>query len=378
MGNLHLSHPRLSDFEARARRRLPFFCAEYLLSGTGEDRGLARNAQALNAVTLTPRALSGDFVPKTQSHLFGQTYAYPFGVAPVGATGLIWPGGEAALAQMGKNYNLPYCLSTVAAQSPEAIGPLVEGFGWFQLYPLQNLDYRRDLVRRARDAGFKVLVLTVDVPTRSRRERQIKAGFTVPPKITPVMVWQAMKCPAWSLQFLRHGMPTFPSLTPYFEGMKHAEAYRAMAHELHGRPDWSIIADLKKHWDGPLVIKGILRPDDAMRALGEGADALWVSNHGARQIDAAPAPINRLPAIRAAVGDEAKLIVDSGISSGLDVARALALGADFVFAGRAFLLGLAAFGVRGGAHVAEIFADDLKNAMIQLGAKTTADLRLAL
>ena len=375
MGNLHQSHPRLSDVERRAHRRLPFFCAEYLFSGTAEDRGIAHNTAAIDRVRLYPKVLRGDFDPDTSLDIFGQTYKYPFGIAPVGATGLIWAGGERMLARLSTDMGIPYCLSTVATQSPEIIGPLTNQMGWFQLYPLKNNDYRHDLIDRAKIAGFRVLVLTVDVPVRSRRERQIKAGFTVPPKINSAMIWQAFQCPAWSFNFIRHGIPTFPSLTPYFSAMKYAEAYRAMAHELHGRPDWSIISELKEQWDGPVVVKGILRPDDAKQALGHGCDGVWISNHGARQMDAAPAPVEMLPAIRKAVGDQATIFLDSGVRSGLDVARALALGADFVFAGRAFLSGLAAFGRAGGQHVAEIFSQDLENLMIQLGSKSLKDLR---
>jgi L-lactate dehydrogenase (cytochrome) len=367
-------YPRITDLAERAYRRIPYFAWEYLDSGTGYDVGAARNVAAMHDVRLTPKLLQGRFDPEIETELFGVTYSAPFGVAPVGLTGLMWPGAEIILAKAAAKARIPYSLSTVATEAPETIGAVAGGMGWFQLYPPRSTDIRRDLLKRARDAGFTTLLVTADVPMGSTRERQRKAGVAVPPKMTAMMIYRCMIRPHWSLATLVHGKPRFRGVEKYVAAKDLQNMTAFIGQGLGGTLDWDYLKEVRREWDGPVVVKGLLDTDDVRRALAEGVDGIGVSNHGARQTDAVPPAIQALPQIKDIVGDKAKIIFDSGIRSGLDIARALALGADFVLSGRAFMYGVAALGARGGEHVAEMFRDDLLNNMSQLGCRTISDL----
>ena len=370
--DLDLSHPALSDLRARCRRRLPGFVWEYLDSATGGQAAQRRNRAALDRVLLCPAALTGPVEADLSVDLFGQVQTLPVGIAPVGMSGMIWPGAEAALARLAATTGIPYCLSTVATREPEEIGPLVSDRGWFQLYPPRDGEIRRDILRRARDAGFRVLVLTVDVPAPSRRERQRRARLTFPPQLTPKMLAQIATSPAWALGTLRMGTPRLRMMEGYAvrvgrEAGGNAESTAHAGYLLRTAPDWDYLAALRREWDGPLVVKGVLDPDAAARLPETGCDAVWVSNHAGRQFEGAPAAIAALPAIRAAVGTAYPVLFDSGVEGGLDVLRAFALGADFVFLGRAWHDALGAFGPRGAAHLVHILREDLIANMAQIG-----------
>ncbi len=371
-------YPAITDLERRARKRIPFFSWEYLASGTGADQAVQRNADSLAEITLTPQLLKGRFDPSIETELFGVTYAAPIGIAPIGLTGLIWPAADAALASAAADRRIPYCMSTVSTTSPEVAGPLADGMGWFQLYPPREKDMRDDLIERARVAGFTTLVVTADVPARSRRERQVKARIRVPPKIGPKLIVQSAVNPAWSMSVLRNGMPRFRTLEKYVDKATMQNIAGFVGASLGGTLSFDYLAEVRNEWRGPLVVKGILDPDDAERCLDNGADSIWVSNHGGRQLDGAIAAIDALPAILEQVDGRVPVIFDSGVRSGLDVARALAVGADFVFCGRAFLFGVAALGHKGAAHAYDVLADELVNVMAQTGCRHTADLPLRL
>ena len=330
-------YPRISDLADKAYTRIPFFAWEYLNSGTGYDVGAKRNVVAMHDVRLTPKLLQGQFEPKIETELFGQTYAAPFGVAPVGLTGLMWPGAEIILAKMAAKYRIPYSLSTVATEAPETIGAAAEGMGWFQLYPPRSANIRKDLLERAKASGFTTLLVTADVPTGSTRERQRKAGVAVPPKITPMMIYRCAIRPQWSLATLMHGTPRFRGVEKYVAAKDLQNMTAFIGQGLGGTLDWDYLKEVRKEWDGPIVVKGLLDHDDVHRAIEEGIDGIGVSNHGSRQTDGAPASIEALPQIKDIVGDRAKIIFDSGIRSGLDILRPLALGADIVLIGRPYL-----------------------------------------
>jgi L-lactate dehydrogenase (cytochrome) len=319
--------------------------------------------------------MRGRFEPETETTLFGRTYAAPFGVAPVGLTGLMWPEAENILARAAARFRIPYSLSTVATQAPETIGPLADGMGWFQLYPPRDPAIRRDLLQRAKDAGFTTLLVTADVPTGSTRERQRRAGVSVPPRITPLMLWRCAIRPWWSLSTLHSGIPRFRGIEKYADGQTLQNMTAFIGQGLGGTLDWAYLDAVRAEWDGPIVIKGIMSVADVRDALAFGADGIGVSNHGARQCDGTPAAIEVLPRIAAVVEGRVPIIFDSGIRTGLDIARALALGADFVLCGRAFMYGVAALGEKGGEHVAEMLLTDLRNNMSQLGCRTIAELR---
>jgi L-lactate dehydrogenase (cytochrome) len=375
MANLLNRYPSIEDLRRRAKGRIPHFAWEYIDSGTGADECMRRNRAALQAVTLVPEFMKGAFEPQLTTRLFDTDYAVPFGVSPVGLTALMWPRAERILARAAARHRFPYTLSTAATEAPETIGPLAEGMGWFQLYPPRRTDIRQDLIARARDSGFTTLLVTADVPVASRRERQVRAGVVVPPKITPRMLYRCMVRPTWSLATLVAGSPRFRGLEKYIDGSDMRDMLSFIGQELGGSLDWAYLEAVRQEWDGPLVLKGILTTAEAERAAAIGFDGIMVSNHGGRQFDGAPAAIDVLPAIAEAVGQRTKILFDSGVRGGLDIARALALGADFVLMGRAFMYGVAALGRRGGDHVAELLKADLINNMTQLGCATLDQLR---
>lgn len=366
--------PAIADLERRAKRRMPHFSWEYLASGTGADQTVERNLTALSEVTFTPQLLKGSLDPRVETELFGIPYSAPIGIAPVGMTGLIWPGADAALARTAAEQRIPYVLSTVATESPEVAGPMADGMGWFQLYPPRDLSLRADLLERAARSGFTALVVTADVPTASRRERQRKARVRVPPVIGPRLVAQAALHPAWTVGVLRHGMPRFRGLERYLDDATMQKTAGFVGANLGGTLSFEYLSEVRAEWDGPLVVKGILDPDDAQRCIDVGADAIQVSNHGGRQLDGSRGAIDALPAVVQRVGDAVPVLFDSGVRSGLDVARAIALGAAFVFCGRAFMFGLGALGDRGPAHALEILRDDLVNVMAQTGCEHLSEL----
>lgn len=367
--------PGIDDLEARAEKRIPRFAWEYLASGTGSEYAVQRNLDRLHAVQLLPQLLKGPLAPVLKTDLFGVTYDAPVGIAPIGLTSLIWPGADRALARTAAVSRIPYVMSTVATEAPEVTGPMAAGMGWFQLYPPRDLSIRSDLLDRAAQSGFTTLVVTADVPAASRRERQRKARVRVPPVIGPALLLQSAVHPAWAAGVLRHGLPRFRALEPYVDQATMRSTAGFVGANLGGTLSFDYLAEIRQQWEGPLVVKGILHPADARRCVENGADAIQVSNHGGRQMDATPAAIDALGPVIDEVGGSVPVLFDSGIRSGLDVARALAVGASFVFCGRAFMFGLGALGDAGVAHAYEILRDGLINTMTQVGCERPDDLR---
>ena len=372
--DLDLTYPAVSDLRLKARRRIPHFAFEYLDSGTGQELQVARNRAALDDVWFMPQVLSGEVAPEWSTELMGVRYGRPFGIAPLGMSGLMWPGAERILAAAAARHRIPYGLSTVATRTPEDVGPHVEDMGWFQLYCPRDPEIRKDMLKRAWDAGFRTLVFTVDVPDDSRRERQRRAKLTLPPQITPRVIWEVATHPAWALGTLREGVPRLRLPESYVDNTQARSSLAHAGHVIRGAPTWEMVDILREEWPGKLVVKGVMAPEIALRLVGLGVDAIWVSNHGGRQLEAAPAAITMLPAVRAAVGPEVALIFDSGVSSGMDVLRALALGADFVMLGRAWHYAVAALGAKGPDHLLHILTDDMRLNMAQFGAHSLSDL----
>lgn len=367
--------PSISYLEAKAKKRIPKVSWSYLQPGTGKGLAAQRNRARFDQYTLMPSFAKGTLKPNLQTTIFGKTYHTPFGIAPVGLTGLIWPRSEFFLANAAHEYGFPFCLSTVATQTPEDVGKHMGDMGWFQLYPPKDPAIRADLLQRAKASGFHTLVITVDVPAPGRREESRKAGMRMPVKFTPSIIWDGITHPMWTIKTLLEGLPSLKTVASYAEttDMKVAAEYARF--KFRGDVDWNYIREVKALWNGPVIIKGILSPKDAIKAVEEGLDGICVSNHGGRQFDGAPAAIDALPAIKQAVGDQARIIFDSGITCALDIIKALALGADFVLLGKAFMYGCAALGEKGPHHVADILIEDLTNNMKQLGVESVEELK---
>lgn len=367
-------YPMIDDLIPVAHRRVPRYAIDYLEHGAGRERLVRKNRSAFDDVRITPRYLRTLDGLDPSVDLFGQRYDLPFGIAPVGMGSLIWPGAEMINGKAAAENNIPMTLSTVACTSMEAMAEVTEGRLWYQLYSPKDEAIRWDLVRRAKAAGIDVLMVTVDVPVPPRRERTIRSGLSVVPKITIGNVVRAALRPTWSLETLRHGIPQFRNFAPYIPpGSSFQDAANFVRDQL-GRPiGLDEVKAIRDRWSGKLIVKGILHPDDAVATVDDvGADGVLVSNHGGRGSDAAPPSIDALPAIVDAVGKRATILLDSGIRSGLDVLRACSLGADFVLVGRPFFYGVAALGKPGAHHVIRILRDELGHAMRQHGCDSLA------
>ncbi|MEM7197120.1 MAG: alpha-hydroxy acid oxidase [Pseudomonadota bacterium] len=374
--DLDFRYPALSDLRRKAKARMPYFAFEYLDSATGRELGAQTNARALDAVQFLPSILKGQIQPDLRCNVMGRQYQYPFGIAPVGMSGMLWPGGEAILARCARTHNIPYCLSTVTVATPEDIGPIACDNGWFQLYPPHKKDVMHDMLRRVKEQGFDKLVVTLDVPGESRRERQRRARLTTPLRLNVKMIWSILTHPAWSLGMAWHGKPNMPFVESYLsEEERSSDAFMHAGRVIRGYPDWAYMQALRDAWDGDLIAKGVMDAQDAKRLAAMGVDGIWVSNHSARQFEGGPASITQLPKIREALGPDIPIFFDSGVTSGLDIMRALALGANFVFLGRSFHYALCALGEQGVEHFIHILRADMTANMLQIGTPTLADLK---
>jgi (S)-mandelate dehydrogenase len=375
---LHRRFPTVAHLRRQARRKLPHFAFEYCDGGAGADGGIARNWSALDAVELVPRYGVTTALPPVDVELFGKRYSAPVGVAPMGGPSLVFPGADQMLAAACQRANLPYVLGLVGGMTVEQAAEIAPDVLWFQLYRCARNEHAIgfDLVKRAQACGVGVLVLTVDVPVRTTRSREVAAGIATPFKPDLRMLAGILTSPRYFASLMRHGQPRFGNLKPYTKDDAHLNEVAAFVRrEMGGAFTWDEVAKYRERWKRPLVVKGILHPADAEKCVALGADGIIVSNHGGRQVEGLPAPIDALPAIARAVGARARVMLDSGIRSGLDVTRAFALGADMAFAGKAFLWGLGALGADGPGHVIDLFIDEMKSAFGQIGALRPADAR---
>jgi (S)-mandelate dehydrogenase len=368
--------PTIEDLRARARRRVPRFAFDFVDGGANDETCVERNVKAFRAVELLPRYCIDTKGASTEVELFGARYAAPIGMAPMGSPGLMWPGAEEYMAKAAQRARIPFVLATPANAAIERIAELAPDVFWFQLYrfPYDDHAITFDLVRRADAAGARVLVPTVDSAGKSKRPRDIRNGVALPFPITAYNAWQVATSPAWAMSLLRHGMPRTENLVPYAgPDPTQVSTGRTMQLRSGGSHTWDELARLRERWRRAFVVKGILHPQDAERAVALGADGIIVSNHGGRHFDGAPASIDMLPAIVAAVGSRSTVMIDSGIRGGLDVVRALALGAKAGFTGRPFLYGLAALGPIGAAHVVDLFLDEIRTEFTHTGIRSVAE-----
>ena len=368
-------YPAITDLEKKAKSRIPEVAWAYLSSGTGDELAVSRNREAFNQIQYNPTFMHGEQTVDLKTTVLGRAYNLPFGIAPVGLSGLMWPGAEMILAQTAKDYNIPYCLSTVATQTPETIGPISQENSWFQLYTPRKKEIRTHLLARAKTSGFNTLIVTADVPYPSRRERTKRAGLRTPPKLTAKFLWGGISNPAWTRQVMKHGLPKLKTVIQYAESKQATKVFEELRKGFGGTLSWDYLKELREEWTDNLIIKGLTHPNDAERAVQIGVDAIIVSNHGGRQFDAVPPSIKLLPLIVDAVGDKTCIMFDSGINSGLDIIKAYQQGAQFVFLGRGFLTGVAALGAQGGNHVCEVLKEDLRANLMQLGIENINDIK---
>jgi (S)-mandelate dehydrogenase len=367
----HRHYPTVDYLRRRARRHIPHFAFEYADGGSGkEDAGIKRNWAALDAVELVPRYGVMPKLPTCEVELFGRRYNAPIGIAPMGGPSIIWPGGDLHLARAAQRAGIPYALSTAGGATIEDVARVAPDVFWFQLYRLPADDHAvsRDLVNRAEAVGCRTLVLTLDVPVRTTRPREVATGIAGAFNITPAILAQIMRAPGWAAAILQHGMPRFESLRTYVGANASLNDVIAFARrEIQGAFTWDEVRGYRDRWKGTLIVKGIMHPQDAETAVSLGVDGIIVSNHGGRQVEALPASIDVLPAIARQVGKRATVLMDSGVRSGSDIVRACALGAASAFAGKAFLWGLGALGEEGPDYVVDLLIEETQAALGQLG-----------
>ncbi len=371
-------YPTTDDLHVAARRTMPRFVADYIDGGCGGNAVVLRNRQAFDSTIMLPRYGCGAAEVSTATELFGRRYAAPFGVAPMGLGALVRPRMEMLLASAAQAANLPYILSAAGSAGIEEIAAVAPDVFWFQLFGLPRDDHRVtfDLIGRAERAGAQVLVLTIDTPVQARRPQDLRnrlgAGF----RPTPRMLLDLACHPKWLAGLLRHGRPGCETLRPYLPVGATAAALTAFARsEIQGGFTWDLVRRVRDAWPRALVVKGVLDAEDAQFALLSGADGVIVSNHGGRTFDAAPASLAMLPEVVAALAGRGAVLLDSGVRSGLDISRGLALGAQATFLGRPFLHAVAALGDEGGDYLIALLKTELRHSMMQLGAGAAADLR---
>ena len=366
--------PSVDDLRSRAKKRIPRFAFEYLDGGCNEDVNLRRNTSDIREIELIPQYLASYRGSSMKTELFGHTYDAPFGVAPVGLQGLMWPKSPEILARAALKHNLPFVLSTVTTSSIETIAEISEGKAWFQLYHPTEDSVRDDVIKRAKDAGCPVLVILCDVPTFGYRPRDIRNGLAMPPNMSLRNIMQICGRPNWAIRTLLAGQPAFETLKKYMPpGLNLKQLGQFMDATFSGRLNEEKIKPIRDMWPGKLVLKGVACLEDAEKAVQLGLDGVIVSNHGGRQLDAGQSSIKPLTKIAAAYGDKLTVMMDSGIRSCPDIARTLASGAKFTFMGRSFMYGVAALGDKGGSHTMAIFKRQLQQVMEQLCCHETSD-----
>lgn len=377
---LHRKFPTTHYLRAAAPKRIPLFAFDYGDTGAGADRGIADNWAAFDNIKIVPRYGVTNTLPPVEVELFGTRYAAPIGIAPMGGPALVWPGADQLMARAAQDARIPYTLGVAGGATIEEIAAIAPDVFWLQLYRFAKDGHRIgfDLVRRAEAANVKVLALTLDVPVRTTRSRETRAGLGGEFKPTFQMLREMMVKPRWLNAIRRHGIPRFATLRAYAgESASTNEVIRFARREMGGAFSWDEIARYRDKWKGVMALKGILHPADAEKAVSLGIEGIWVSNHGGRQIEALAPSIDCLPAIVAAAGRKTTVLLDSGIRSGQDVMRALALGAHAGFAGKSFLWAVGALGDRGPAYLIDLYIGELRAALGQIGALSPAQAREA-
>jgi L-lactate dehydrogenase (cytochrome) len=360
----------VADLRRSARRVIPRPVFDYVDGGADEELSLAGNVEAFRRWRFVPRALSDVSAVDTTGQVLGHAVPLPLVLAPAGFTRMMHPAGETAAARAAARHGLPYTLSTMATTSIADLAAAAHGDLWFQLYIMADSGLTRELVDRAAACGYRVLVVTVDTVVAGRRVRDVRNGLTVPPGLTVRTIAGIGSRPAYWLRMMRS-----PAMRYANVAARRSMTIADTAAFFHPGITWDDIAALRERWAGKLVIKGPLGAADARRAAEAGADGVQLSNHGGRQLDRAIAPVDLLPAVRDAVGQELAVLVDSGVRHGADIATAIALGADAAAIGRAYLYGLMAAGEPGVDKALDLLAEQFRRTLRLLGVASAAELR---
>ena len=365
----------MEDFRDGAKLRLPRMMFDFIDGAAGQEHAARNNTETLDRLRLLPRVLVNVVNRKLEKTFLGQEWRLPFGIAPMGMCDFAWAGTDKALAHASEMHTIPLCLSTAASISIEDAYRLSGKKTWFQLYVGESLESALEMVKRAQTAGYEFLVLTVDTPQVAQRVRDLRNGFKVPFRIGPGQFMDFAMHPRWVFETLWAGVPQFANFPDSSKSGHNKSEYEGFfREETRGKVDWDFLKGLRDLWQGRLIVKGVLNPQDAKRIQDSGADAIYVSNHGGRQLDSVPAAIQMLPVIREAVGEGYPLLFDSGIRNGEAVVKALALGADYVMLGRPFLYAAGADGERGIQRLVEMLSDEISLTLAQLGCTSVEEL----
>lgn len=372
---INSKYPDIDFLKKRAKQRMPRFAYEYLTGGCNSEVNLERNTSEIREKQLQPYYLRDYKSVATTTELFGKTYAAPFGIAPIGLQGLMWPKASEILAKAAFDHHIPYILSTVGTASIETIGEITEGNAWFQLYHPREDSLRDDLLSRCAAAGYQVLVILADVPTFGYRAKEIRNGLSIPPKLSARNILQIMGSPQWAIETLVAGQPTFKTMKPYIpKGMSLKHLGLFMDKTFSGRLNEEKIKAIREKWKGKLVLKGVATEEDTEKAIALGIDGIIVSNHGGRQLDVGESTIAPLSRIAKEYKGQIKIMMDSGIRTGPDIACTLAAGAEFTFLGRSFMYGVGALGKAGGDHTISILKKQFQQVMEQVCCERVEDL----
>ena len=361
----------IDDLRRLAKRRLPKIMFDFIEGGVEDEVGLRTNANAFRDLRLVPRYYVDTAKREQKATLFGRTYASPFGIAPTGMAGAFRRDAELYLSQAAKDADVPYLMSGASNASMEQGAKLAGKNLWYQIYGARDRKVAADLVKRAIDLGLTTLAVTCDVPVSSNRERNRRNGFVRPLRMTMPTILEAMLHPAWVINYYRTGgLPMLGNWQPYAPNNATPDEVADLFAKQTPDPSqtWGDLEAIRNAWPGKLLLKGVMHPEDARIATNMGVDGLIVSNHGGRQLDMMPSPLDMLPMIRAAVGPDVPLLLDSGVRRGSDIVAALCMGADFVLTGRATLYGATAGGLDGVKKAVSILQREIDLVMGQLGA----------
>jgi len=365
----------IEDLRELARRRLPRAIFDFFDGGAEDEVTLRANRAAFERVRLLPRVLVNVAEVDTRIALFGKETRLPLAIGPTGGIGAGRPGADLMLARAAKAHGIPFTLATPATASIERVAAEVGGRLWFQLYVVRDREFREKLVRRASDAGYEALLLTVDLPVSGKRERDPRNGFVTPYRPNWRNSHDVLGKPGWLLDLLRHGLPGMENFEGYkFSSTKVTDIATAVGREMDAAFDWEELKRLRELWPGKLLIKGVERADDAERAAAMGCDGVVVSNHGGRQLDGAAPTLEALPEIVKVVNNKLSILLDGGVRRGVDIIKARALGAQAVLTGRATLFGVMAGGEPGARRALEILSNELERAMKLCGVRSIAEI----